>query len=431
MSARINRLVANVSKQAKIELAARNIGEIRKIQMRKLRRQMNFLKVHSPFYSRILSKKQANSFSDLNNLPYTTRSDLLGAPSSFLAVPLADVFRYFESTGTTGPQVFGFYTLRDWYYDVLVEFLGSFSSIITKDDVVMNCAPYQMSVPGHFFDLQCSLVGATIVAPGIPSNIAPLSKIVQLIRKLKATVLVCLPSKAFFLARVALEEKINAGDLTIDKIIGVGEWVTPQRINKLERTWGCDFYPAFGTTEIGIIASPCLYKKQHLWENANLVEVINPETNEPIGEGEEGELVVTSLQHKAMPLLRYRTGDIAVIHRDKCECGSIYPTIIHKGRNLDRLEIGTKNITHYQLEEAIFDYENTPGLYRAIYDRKSEKLIIELDGKAVKSREVSSEIKKRLKKYFGLNAIETRIVRDLAHWEKYSYESKPYRFQVI
>jgi phenylacetate-CoA ligase len=301
-------------------------SDLEDFQLFQLRNTLHYVYNKSLFYRELFSKKgiepgEVQSLADLAKLPLTEPKELAETPLRFLCVPLGDVTRVitFTSSGTTGPQKRISFNEKD--VEIMTDFMGAGMSVVaTSDDVVQIMLPKGMVLgQSDLLARGVEKMGATPVITGIEPT--PEEQI-QAIERHGSTVLFC---ETLRLNRITVEAK-NNHDLT--KLGGKALFVTSNYLSdsmraNLQSAWNCEVFTHYGLTEMGLgVAVECLaHNGYHFNEIDLLAEVVDPETGEVLPEGEEGELVFTTLTREAMPLIRYRTHDISRLSAKPCECG--------------------------------------------------------------------------------------------------------------
>ena len=304
--------------------------KMRKVQLKNLQSMVDYCIKNVPFYKEKLNKagitsgKQIKSLEDISKLPFTTKQDIKdNYPDGLLAVTIEKVVRIQGSSGTTGKSKVSFYTRKDlevWTDCAarLVEFTGA-----TSKDVVQISCGYGMFSGGLGFHYGAEKVGCTLIPA---STLEKTNKQIDFMRDLNTTMLIAIPSYVIYLIEVIEKSNIPFSDLKIDKMIIGGERTTKSMRKIIEEKFNCKIFNAYGLTECfgaGLAGECKCHDGMHVCEEVFYPEIINPETGEVLEDGQQGELVFTSLQREAMPIIRYRTGDITTITHEKCECGSI------------------------------------------------------------------------------------------------------------
>jgi phenylacetate-CoA ligase len=345
--------------------------ELESLQLKRLRKTVRqTLKVD--FYRKRLSKahiriEDIRTLHDIEKIPFTKKQDLRGGyPFGFLAVPLNKVVRIHTTSGTTGnPTVVG-YTKND---------LGAWADLIarnmtmigvTKDDVFQNMVNYGMFTGGLGFHYGAEKIGMTV----IPSATGNTRRQIEMIKDFGVTTIHCTPSYAMHLSEVAEEMHESLPSLKTG-IFGAEPWSETMR-HSLEERLGVTAFDSYGLSELfgPGVAFECPERNGlHIWHDAYLVEIINPTTGEQLSEGERGELVVTPLIKEAMPLLRYRTGDITMKMEDGCLCTRGQKIARITGRSDDMLVIRGINVFPSQIEHVLFRIPEVGNQFMVYVDR--------------------------------------------------------------
>jgi phenylacetate-coenzyme A ligase PaaK-like adenylate-forming protein len=301
-------------------------GDLEDFQLFQLRNTLHYVYDKSLFYRELFNKKgiepsEIQCLADLAKLPLTEPQELAENPLRFVCVPLGDVTRVitFISSGTTGPQKRIFFSEKD--IEVMTDFMGAGMSVVaTSDDVVQIMLPKGMVLGQSDLLAQgVKKMGATPVVTGIEPT--PEEQI-QAIKRHGSTVLFC---ETLRLNRITVEAK-NNHDLTklgVKVLFLTSNYLSDSMRANLQSAWNCEVFTHYGLTEMGLgVAVECpAHNGYHFNEADLLAEIIDPETGEVLPDGEEGELVFTTLTREAMPLIRYRTHDISRLSAKPCECG--------------------------------------------------------------------------------------------------------------
>lgn len=309
------------------------------------------------------------SADDLWKLPFVTKDDLREAyPYGLMSAPLSDCIRIHSTSGTTGKRVIAFYTQND------IEPLGrllreSYCSWQAElgDDVVQVCYGYGLFTGGFGLNGGSQKLGSLT----LPMSSGNTERQLQFMTDLGSTILCCTPSYAAYLAE-SIEEnglrdkiKLKAG------IFGAEAWTEEMR-RDIENKLGIKAYDIYGLTELSGpgVAYECEEQTgMHINEDHFIAETIDPATGKVLPDGEKGEIVFTSVTKEAFPLLRYRTKDIAVLHREKCSCGRTFVKMSKPmGRSDDMLIIKGVNVFPSQIEGVLIRLGLTSN-YQIIVDR--------------------------------------------------------------
>jgi len=305
---------------------------------------------------------------DLHKLPFISKDDLREEyPAGFLAVPQSDAVRIQSTSGTTGRRVVAFYT----QHDIDIWENGCARAIVaaggSKDDVVHVSYGYGLFTGGPGLNGGSHKVGSLT----LPMSSGNTERQIQFMTDLGATILCCTPSYAAFLAEAiheaGIEEKIKlkAG------IFGAEAWSEEMR-REIEKSLHIKAYDIYGLTEIsgpGVSFECERQDGMHVNEDEFYPEIVDPDTGEPLPDGEKGELVFTCLTKQAFPLLRYRTRDISMLMRGECACGRTLVRMARPmGRTDDMLIIRGVNVFPSQIETVLIG-QGYPANYLIVLDR--------------------------------------------------------------
>jgi len=317
-----------------------------------------------------LSRRSIRQLDDVRRLPFTTKDDLRRHhPLGFLAVPRRELARIHGSSGTTGKPTFVAYThedVRTWA-DLCARFLVAGG--LKPEHTCQIAFGYGLFTGGFGLHYGVERVGAAI----IPAASGNTRRQIDIMRDLDPEVLVCTPSYALTIADTARELGIDPRSLPLRFGHFGGEPWTEDMRREIEDQLDILAFNNYGLSEVigpGVSGECAARTGMHLQEDHFLVECLDPETLEPVPEGEPGELVITTLTRQAMPLLRYRTRDIARLYREPCPCGRSTARMSRvTGRTDDMLIIRGVNVFPSQIEEALLRVEGTTPHYLIEVDR--------------------------------------------------------------
>ncbi|HSH13222.1 MAG TPA: phenylacetate--CoA ligase, partial [Desulfurivibrionaceae bacterium] len=343
--------------------------DLAQLQLERLQATLCRVASHVPFYRKkfkelAISPEDISSLDDLRKLPFTTKQDLRdNYPYGLFAVPLREVVRIHASSGTTGQATVVGYThndIKNWASLVARILTGAG---VTKDDVVQIAFGYGMFTGGFGLHYGAETVGASV----IPMSSGNTKRQIQIMQDFRTTALVCTPSYALLLADVMEEKGINPNALSLKYGLFGGEpWSEAMR-REIQDKLNIIATDNYGLSEVmgPGVAGECQERNGlHLNEDHFLVEVINPETLEPVAPGEIGELVITTLTKEAFPVVRYRTRDLTRLLPGPCPCGRTLTRMQRVlGRTDDMLIIKGVNVYPSQIEEVLFDIEGTKPYY--------------------------------------------------------------------
>lgn len=326
-----------------------------------------------PYYRRLMERRgvtpgDVRGVDDLPKLPFVTKDDLREAyPYGMLARPLSDCVRIQSTSGTTGKRVVAFYTQHDLdlWEDCCARAIVAAGG--GKDDVVHVCYGYGLFTGGPGLNGGSHKVGSLT----LPMSSGNTERQIQFLCDLEATILCCTPSYAAYLGETINEKglrdklKLKAG------IFGAEAWSEEMR-RDIEKSLGIKAYDIYGLTELsgpGVAFECSEQSGMHINEDHFIAEIIDPETGQPLPEGERGELVFTSITKQAFPLIRYRTRDICVLSRKACACGRTHVKMSKPmGRSDDMLIVKGVNVFPSQIETVLIN-KGYPANYQIIVNR--------------------------------------------------------------
>jgi len=389
------------------------LDELEVIQEKKLKDLVKYVYQHSEFYKERfddfgVKPEDIKSLDDLKKLPFTYKSDLRDTyPTGMFCVPNEQLVRFHVSSGTTGkPTVVG-YTQND--IDVWTTSLArAMTSIgVGRGDIMQIGYGYGLFTGGLGAHYGAEEVGATV----LPTSSGNTDRQIELIQDLGSTVIACTPSYFLFMNEVSDGLGISIKDDTTLRvgIFGAEPWSEEMR-TRIEESTGIKAYDIYGTSELsGPLFTECHCQNGiHIWADQFLIEIIDPETGEQLTEGERGELVITTLAKEALPLIRYRIGDITVISKEVCKCGRTHPRIMRVlGRADDMLIVRGINVFPGQVESVLMQIPEVGEHFMILVDRLNEldimKVQIEMTDEAF-SDKVNDIIK-----------LEQKVASDLKH----------------
>ena len=353
-----------------------------------------------PFYRQAMKEKgvtagDIKSLDDVTRLPFTNKQDFRdNYPFGLMSRPLSEVVRLHASSGTTGKPIVAPYTQGDidTWANVMARTLVSGG--VTGDDIVQNAYGYGLFTGGLGIHYGAERIGATVV----PTSAGNTKRQIMLMQDFGTTVITCTPSYSLVLAEAAQEMGVDLKSTSLRiGILGAEPWSENMR-QEIEEKTGISAIDIFGLTEIigpGVSAE-CIHKQgMHVFEDHFMVEIIDPETEEPLPYGTPGELVITTLTKQAQPVIRYRTRDITVLNAEPCECGRTFVRMAKlTGRTDDMLIIRGVNVFPSQIESVLLRVEGVQPQYQIIVDRQQH--IDDLEIQVEVSEDVFSDEMARL-----------------------------------
>ncbi|MBQ9032944.1 MAG: phenylacetate--CoA ligase [Parasporobacterium sp.] len=384
------------------EIETASYDEIRKIQNEKIVKQIRHVYDNVAYYRKLMDEKNVKpedirSVDDIQKLPFLSKADLREAyPYGLLGTDLKNCVRIQSTSGTTGKRVVAFYTQGD--VDIWEECCAR--AIVaaggSEEDVCQVSYGYGLFTGGPGLNGGSHKVGCLT----LPMSSGNTDRQIQFLMDLGATILCCTPSYAAFIGESLAEKGYKPEDNKLKAgIFGAEPWTEEMR-RSIEKSLGIKAYDIYGLTEIsgpGVSFECEAQTGMHINEDHFYAEIINPETGEVLPEGEEGELVFTSLDKEAFPLMRYRTRDLCVLKREKCACGRTHVKMCKpKGRSDDMLIIRGVNVFPSQIETVLLNEGYTPN-YQIVVDRENntDTLDIYVEMQPDQFSDVISELQER------------------------------------
>lgn len=330
--------------------------KLTELQLSQVDAQIKRLIQTDSYYGRIYKEAGITGVSsqeEFEQLPFSSKADLRNAyPLGIQVVPDEEVVRIHSSSGTTGKPVIIPYTAKD-VDDWAIMFARCYETAgITNKDHIQITAGYGLWTAGIGFQAGCEKLGAMAIPMG-PGNT---DKQIQMMMDLKSTVLTATSSYALLLAEEINKRGIRDQLYLKKGIFGSERWSEKMR-EYIKRELGVSLYDIYGLTEIygpGIGISCDEDAGMHYWDDYVYIEIVDPKTLQPVPDGEEGEIVITTLVKEGAPLLRFRTHDISRIIPGECACGNKYPRLdIIKGRSDDMFKVHGVNMFPSQVEEIL------------------------------------------------------------------------------
>jgi phenylacetate-CoA ligase len=350
--------------------------ELRALQYRHLKTLVYRLYSFSPFYRDRMKDAGVHpddirELADVRKLPFMYKRDLRdNYPDRIFTASRDDLVRYHVSSGTTGkPTVVG-YTRNDLNNWTASLARGLTSCGIGRGDVMQVSYGYGLFTGGLGLHYGAERIGATV----LPTSVGNTERQIELMQDLRATAIACTPSYLLHMGEVAEKMGVSIKQDTSLRtgILGAEPWSEQMR-TRIQDWLGIRAYDIYGTSELsGPMFCECTEQQGfHVWGDLALVEVLDPESGEPTVPGERGELCITMLQKEALPMIRFRIGDISVMDDRVCACGRTHPRIRRiQGRVDDMLIIRGINVFPSQIEYALMEIPEVGEHFQIIVDRR-------------------------------------------------------------
>jgi phenylacetate-CoA ligase len=403
-----------------------NRDELEQLQLERLQTTLNRVGSCVPFYRNKFAEMKLdyanfNSLDDIGKLPFTTKQDLRdNYPYGMFAVPLRDIVRVHSSSGTTGlATVVGYNRndLKNWS-DLVARVLTGAG--VTKDDVIQIAFGYGLFTGGFGLHYGAERLGASV----IPISAGNTKRQIQIMQDFKTTALVCTPSYALIIADTMMEMGINPNGLSLRVgLFGAEPWSEAMR-HEINDKLGIRATDNYGLSEVmgpGVAGECRECNGLHISEDHFLLEVIDPDTLEPVAPGEVGELVVTTLTKEAFPMIRYRTRDLTRLIPEPCPCGRTFTRMQRiMGRTDDMLIIKGVNVFPIQIEKVLFEIEGTAPHYLIVIERENHNdrvtVLVEVNesiffDQMKKQRQMVDHIKAKLSSELGIG-VNVKLVEE-------------------
>jgi len=357
----------DIEKMPRDELAA--------LQLQKLKEEIGFC-LRTPFYKKRLatvgihSLDDIKTLDDLKRIPFTTKNDLReGFPYGFLSIPREEVIRLHASSGTTGIPTTIYFNrndIKNWTNNMARCIYGTGCN---ESDVFQNMITYGLFTGGLGLHQGGEEVGMLV----IPSGSGNTNRQLKLMGDFGTTVVHATPSFLLHLETKMKEAGVKREDLVLKRAFAGAEPYSEDTRRRIEALLKIDVYNSYGLSEMNgpSVAFECQCKSgMHLWEDGYIAEIINPDTLEPVKEGEIGELVLTILCREATPILRYRTRDLTGFYTEPCACGRTHRRLRRiTGRSDDMLIINGVNVFPSQIEEVIMGMKEVGNNYLILVEK--------------------------------------------------------------
>jgi len=375
--------------------------ELRDLQLKRLKKTVEIVYKNVAHYKKKFDElgikpSDIKTIEDIKKLPFTTKDDLRkNGPYKLMATALDNCIELHASSGTTGIPVTVCYTKNDIevWSEVMARCLAM--SGLTKKDIFQNPIPYGTFTGAFGFHYGAQKVGAMVV----PSGKGQSERQIKLMEYYGTTFLSGVASYIIRLGQVANEIDIDPSNLKVRNGLFGAEMFTSGLKKRIVEMWDMDVHDIYGLTEMcgpGVSTDCKIHDGLHIWEDHFLVECLDPKTLEPVDYEEEGEIVLTTLTKEGMPLLRYRTRDIAKLYdQEICECGRTH--VKHtpiKGRSDDMIIIRGTNIYPGQIESVLMKNSDVGGNWRMHLTTENDIDVLTVQVET--NKQVSIDLSKKL-----------------------------------
>lgn len=364
-----------------------NREKLQQLQVDRLKKTITQAK-QSAYYSKALdeagvSAQSIQTIDDLQKIPFTTKQQMRdNFPYGFLSIEKQKVIRLHSSSGTTGNPTVVYHTKHDIesWANLLARSL--YTAGVRDTDVFQNICGYGLFTGGLGFQYGIERLGCL----SIPAGAGNSARQIKLMQDYETTVAHAIPSYLNRLYEVFVEQGLDPKtDTKLHTLVIGAEPHTEAQRKRIEKMFGVKAYNSFGLSEMNGpgVAFECTYQNGlHVWEDAYIVEIIDPKTLQAVPDGEYGELVMTTLDREAMPLLRYRTRDITRILTGNCECGRTHRRLDRiTGRTDDMFIIKGCNVFPLQIESILMKVPEVTSDYRILLETINDvdEMIVEVE----------------------------------------------------
>jgi len=386
--------------------------QLEQLQLERLKKTVNHC-MNAPFYQKRfqelgITPADIKTLDDVRKLPFTTKEDLRdNYPFGICCVPMKDCVRLHSSSGTTGNPTVVLHSQKDLeeWANAVARCLWMVGS--RPEDVFQNSAGYGMFTAGLGFQYGAEKVGMLTV----PAAAGNTTRQIKFIKDFGTTVLHAIPSYASRIYEVMKDEGVDPRKDTKLRVLCIGaEPHSEEQRKRIEENLGVKAYNSYGISEMmgpGVAFECQEQNGLHIWEDYFIVEIIDPVTLEPVPEGELGELVLTTINREAMPLLRYRTRDLTRILPGDCPCGRHHKRLARlQGRSDDMIILKGVNIFPIQIEKILLKFKELSTDYLITLETKESADTMTID---VELSQLFTDDYKRLQ---ALEKDITRLLKD-------------------
>jgi phenylacetate-CoA ligase len=383
--------------------------ELEQLQLERLEATLNRAYMNVPFYRKCFDElrfdpDEFRSLADLRRLPFTTKADLrANQPYGLFAVPLREVVRIHASSGTTGTSTAVGYTRNDIKNWTNLAARVLVAGGVTKDDVVQIAFDYGLFTGAFGLHYGAERIGASV----IPASTANVKRQIAMVQDYRTTALLGTPSYALHIAEAMIEGGVQRNALALrHALLGSEPWSESMR-REIEDKLKVVATDNYGLSEVmgPGVAGECLERNGlHVNEDQFFVEIVDPDTLQPVPPGQVGELVITTLTREALPVIRYRTRDLTSLLAAPCPCGRTFHRMSRvRGRTDDLLIVGGAKVFPSEIEAILLEVEGTEPHYQIVVDREGGRdeptILVEVsDGTFSDEMKVLAQLRENIRK---------------------------------
>ncbi|WP_121612629.1 phenylacetate--CoA ligase family protein [Mesobacillus foraminis] len=373
---------------------------------------------HNPYYRRALEDKgfsqpRLESLDQIDRLPFLDKEVIRGDKDLLLSCDPKEIGQIHLTSGTTGKPIYTAYTLADHYIHDAIPFYPSLFEGDSSSDVVGIALPYEFAQPALGFQrLYQFTFGATVLSLGKGGYMAPVDKSLDVLKEYDASILITTPSYAALLAEEGEKLGIVLGeDITPRKLMLTGEGCSPQFASRLKELWKCDIQHLYGSTECGLVGVQLNDDTgYHLLEGNVKVEIVDPDSGMQVADGEEGEVVITTLLREAMPFIRYRTGDIGYLERLEDDSAITLSKLHLRGRMDGNMLVDGIPYSPFMLEHLLLLLPEVGLWYHFVLEDEELTIEIEKLHSDLTDEELADKVRSHMYRTAGISC--TVLVKD-------------------
>lgn len=414
--------------------------EIKAFQEQLLRKALDYLAAHSPYYQRLFANndidvRDIHTIEDLQGIPFTEKKDLQLYNEDFLCCPKAKIVDYITTSGTLGePVTFGCTDadLERLAYNEMKSFATA--GVGPGNIVQLMCTIDKRFMAGIAYFLGLRKLGASVIRVG--NGIPELQW--DTIQRIKPDTIMCVPSFILHLIHYAEEHGIDYRHSSVRRIIGIGEGMREQDFSlnllgrRIKEKWDVELFPTYSSTEMGATFAECGYGMGgHVHPELIIVEIIGDD-DRPVSDGEVGEIVVTTLGVEAMPLLRFRTGDMAAKRTEQCKCGRwAYRLTPIVGRKNNMIKLKGTTLYPPAINDVLdnTDYVENYVVYVRDSEAGTDDVLVRLGLKKQPPYDAVKDLKDRFRSRLRVTpAVEIAPVEEIARINFPAKSRKPVKF---
>lgn len=358
------------------------------------------------FEAQGLAQPRLEALEQINKLPFLEKEVIRGDKELLLSCDPKEVGQIHLTSGTTGKPIYTAYTLADHYIHDAIPFYPSLFEGDSSSDVVGIALPYEFAQPALGFQrLYQFTFGATVLSLGKGGYMAPVDKSLDVLKEYNSSILITTPSYAALLAEEAGKLGIDLGkDIKLKKLMLTGEGCSPQFASRLKELWKCEIQHLYGSTECGLVGVQLNDDAGYYLLEGNVkVEIIDPHSGMQVADGEEGEVVITTLLREAMPFIRYRTGDIGFLERMEDDSAITLSKLHLRGRMDGNMVVDGISYSPFMLEHLLMLLPEVGLWYHFVLEDDELTIEIEKRQSDLSDEELAEKVRSHMYRTAGIS----------------------------